>query len=249
MIENLDITTDMIKNRPEKVINLIETKYDKITTRKSLIAFITRISKDMGAYDKYNQRLKEYNNEYLKHIDCNDGITSKERQKIWKSIDKIYNQTKEMKNIDDMNKHLLMGFYKYQVPKRREIAEIGFSSSDPNHINLDTGTLVMTDYKTAKTYGTISEKINKSYMEDISKSLAKYPRSYLFMGKTDEEHLSRQMLYNTLKSSIDVGINDIRHAYITDKLDHNKMSNKQLKEIAKLMGHSLCLQKEYRSIN
>jgi hypothetical protein len=154
---------------------------------------------------------------------------------------------------------LLISMYVLIPPVRSDyystqIVYPGDTITSPNYILIDGGTskLVIAEYKTSKIYGQIvHEKLPKELHDEIILSLQKQPREFLFVNARNEPHTrdtfskwSSRVLEKIFGVVMTLTI--IRHLYISNSLDMNKMSTKQLTQIGKQMGHSIVMQNQYR---
>lgn len=124
----------------------------------------------------------------------------------------------------------------------------------PNYILIDNTNikLVIAEYKTSKIYGSIIyDSLPRELCDEIVLSLQKQPRGFLFtnakgipytrdaFSKCTSRLLTK--IFNT-----EMTLTLIRHIYISNSLDFNKTSVKELEKISKKMGHSVLTQSQYR---
>lgn len=175
-----------------------------------------------------------------------------------------YNKYKSLpfkKNIfDKLNKE---DYFNYQsfillslisgifIPPRRLLDFTNLKFNDDNENNYyKKGTLYFRNYKTNHIYGEQKIKLPlkldtliKQYIK--YRGLNNYGSEYFFINQSNNEMSPSYMnqyiniiFGNVLKKKINIGINGLRHSFITDKYD-NIPSIKEMNYIAEGMGHSL----------
>jgi hypothetical protein len=110
--------------------------------------------------------------------------------------------------------------------------------------------LVVSQYKTAKTLGTIMLDLPTDLVREIRASLKTMPRQFLFTdsyGKPFTDNGFSKFVSTRFKEVFGkpLTINILRHSFVSS-LDFNKMSIEQKMEIGKVMGHSYIQQDRYR---
>jgi hypothetical protein len=120
-----------------------------------------------------------------------------------------------------------------------------------NYIVLDDGYIVINNYKTAKHHGKYEELLPIVLINDIRNSIKAYPRDYLFI-KEDGLPMCNNTYSAFVKSTFmdlfgrATSLSLLRHIYITEKLDFNKLTIEELEEEAKGMLHTPELQRKYK---
>ena len=163
-----------------------------------------------------------------------------------------------------------LAFCVYQIPKRADLGRVRIykkgvrGKDDENYITLDkvpgtgvrTGILVINKYKTAKTNEPIHESLKPEFIRVLRRSLKMHPREYLFVDARGQPFSSNdtygQFVIRNMKRLFEgrsVGVNMLRHIYISENVDFNKMNDATLKDIAKKMGHSKSMQSSYRILH
>lgn len=114
--------------------------------------------------------------------------------------------------------------------------------------------LVLTEFKTAKIYGTIVHELPRLLCEEIRLSLKLIPRKHLFMSSETGKPFTRSAFSgwaNRLLKRLfgkPVTLTMIRHLYVS-ALDFNKMTMREMEAIGKRMGHRMEMQKQYQWID
>lgn len=165
--------------------------------------------------------------------------------------------------------YLLLAMFLSIKPKRADLGEVYISQdgkipkshADKNYIIIRTtdtqGVLVINDYKTSKIYGTLQEPLTQEVTTIIRKSLEFKPRNYLFIsfhGKLSGMPYSKKNSYSQFVRRVfekhfgkTMGVSLWRHVYIGEHIDFNGPSYAELKNNARLSGHSIDTQmKIYR---
>ena len=149
---------------------------------------------------------------------------------------------------------LLLSMYTMINPERAdyfetEIVTEGQKPSSSNYIDMATAKVILTDFKTKKTYTTLTQTVPPELIRQIEASLAESPRRYLFVTKQGEA-FSRGVYSNWANRILTevmgkrTTLTCLRHAYVSE-LDFNG-SLKGLTEIANTMGHSTGTQRKYK---
>lgn len=113
-------------------------------------------------------------------------------------------------------------------------------------------TSVLTDFKTAKVYGQITNDFPPELTRVVQASLNKAPRSYLFVNAHGKPHTrnsftlwARRVLSKLFNR--DFTLVFFRHAYASHHALHmGQITDAQIKEISDKMGHSAEMFKAYR---
>lgn len=127
-----------------------------------------------------------------------------------------------------------------------------------NYVDIQSGQLVLNEFtKTNDTYERIVEQIPKGLIAALRKSLKAFPRKYLFVStRTLKPYVIpnsyAQFVRRTFAELFDgrsAGVTLVRHAYVNEKIDFNKMSLEDRERVANSMGHSVTMQGLYKWVN
>ena len=152
---------------------------------------------------------------------------------------------------------LLLSMYTMVNPERAdyfetEIVTEGQTPVLPNYIDMVASKVVLADFKTKKTYTTLSQTLPPELIRQIRASLAESPRKYLFVNNVGApftravySNWANRILSHVMGKK--TTLTCIRHAYVS-QLDFNG-SLKELTAIAKSMGHSTGTQRKYKWTN
>ncbi len=178
--------------------------------------------------------------------------TNKENENFmeWEDIIKLREELKEKKkNLRDEMKYVALCMFTYIPPLRSQCfynCYVNEDVSGSNKICLETGTLVLNEYKTKKTYGqkilTLPPKLVKIveewYCQNDNQQL-------LFFNKKNEmfnEASFSNFMYSIFKRKISSSM--LRKIYITTQLKKN-LSLEEREYMADLMCHSVLEQEFY----
>lgn len=111
--------------------------------------------------------------------------------------------------------------------------------------------LVMRNFKTVEREGEVVKKLPEALVAEIRESLAAHPRQYLLVNARSKPFSNKSFssfFIETFKELFGrgAGASLMRHVYIRERLDFDKMNDADLKEIAHQMGHSEAQQRKYK---
>ena len=169
------------------------------------------------------------------------------------------------KKRDSLNKgslgRLLLSMYTMIPPLRSDYDKVAIYKNEKlinndidNYLILNKNSyMVITKYKTSKTYKDIKIFLPTKLVSEIKVSLKKTPRDYLFIQKNkqpyDKPNTFNRWANRTLKKIFDkknISLSTLRHIYITRRdLKLEEKSGLERKEIANIMGHSVSTQQNY----
>lgn len=241
---------DKFENSKKIIDALKDTNY---RTRKTILSALFIISDNKDYRDLMLDDIKDYNNEI-------DKQEKDDKQKdSWISGDDINSLYKELENNakylykkktispTDLQQiqfyiiiSLLGGIY---IPPRRSKDYVDFKikNIDKEKDNyFDKDKLFFNSYKTAKTYGLQAVEIPKELIKILKKWISINPTDYLFfdskLNKLSNVKLNQRL--NKLFDGKKVGVNQLRHTFLTDKYQDSIKTNKSLKKDFKDMGSS-----------
>ena len=146
----------------------------------------------------------------------------------------------------DSEEYLMIRTYNEVLP-RNDLDSVTFNTKDPNHIDLDNGTInIESFHKTQGKYDGIKDfKLSKGYQDILAESLENNPRNTLFTKKVS----SMFTIINKHKvddSDENIGINLIRHSKISAELEgDNVLDIDKRRPLQKKTFHSLKTQLQY----
>ena len=154
---------------------------------------------------------------------------------------------------------LLLSLYTLVPPLRSDYNLVAIYKNDKdikydNYLILNKNPyLVITKYKTAKTYKDIKIDLPKKLVKEIKESLKLKPREFIFVQKNgkpyEKSNTFNRWANRTLKSLFDkknISLSTLRHIYITRRdLKLEEKSGLERNKIAQMMGHSVGTQQNY----
>ena len=154
---------------------------------------------------------------------------------------------------------LLLSMYTLIPPLRSDYDRIGIyknedEAKENNYLIMNKNPyLVITKYKTSKTYKDIRIDLPKKLVNQIKESLKLQPRKYLFIQKNgepyDKPNTFNRWANRKLKSLFgkkNISLSTLRHIYITRRdLKLEEKSGLERSKVANVMGHSVGTQQNY----
>lgn len=112
--------------------------------------------------------------------------------------------------------------------------------------------LTISEFKTSKTYDTISQELPPTLVFEIRESLSRRPREYLFVSPRDQLPFKTETTFGNWANLLllrtfgrPLSLTLIRHAFISN-LKFDEMTHQEKLNIARLMGHSIDMQSRYK---
>jgi len=154
---------------------------------------------------------------------------------------------------------VLLAMFAFLTPKRADLGAIRIVPSADKLDDSENGMviptkgaikLILNTYKTAKSYGQFTEVMPDELSTIIRASLKAHPRSYLFSGCKDKA-MSNSSYGLRVKDVMekymghDLGVNDLRHLWITQNIQLAKVTHEQRGAFAESMMQSPEVQLEY----
>lgn len=153
---------------------------------------------------------------------------------------------------------LLIAFYTLIEPIRADyyateiLTDDSQEATEENYIILTSqkASLVVKNFKTSKRYEKIENTLSEELIVELRASLELMPRKYLFVTEDKTTPYTRKLFSNWACRALTrvlkqpMTLTALRHIYITKKIQ-DKTPTKELKEIAKKMGHSRDSQRIY----
>jgi hypothetical protein len=216
-------------------------------------------SKFRSAYAKWRKLLDE-NNRSSREMYMESTLPEKTMQKIvsWEEMQKRYCDIKDNEQTwKDPAEHklfLLLAVALFLRPKRADLGAVHVLSRHPSEsqrkrinymvVSQKQGVLYMNVFKTSKFYGTIEEPLPDPFFKILNDSLTAFPRKFLFTDTRGEPFTNRTYSTFVRRSFLQMfgrpmGVSALRHVYVRQRLDFNKMTHRQLKHEARLMCHSI----------
>lgn len=247
---------------PEKYVDVIIQKYPNHKTLKGYFTVIMSLYKHtpelMVKHEIYAKWLKHYMEIHKKIEDeVMENKPSDRQVEGFVPFDEFKAKAND-KNLGGFDR-LLLKMYSSIPPMRADFGAVAVYDKLPadhykNYIVLGKkgAKLVISEYKTSKSLGTIILDLPMDLVREIRNSLNMFPRKFLFTdtyGKPFTDNGFAKFVATRFKEIFNkpLTINILRHSYISS-LDFNNMSIKEKAEIGRVMGHSVLQQDRYRLI-
>jgi len=266
----LHTVDDLIENSDEAMecLGRIETIKHTATNHhmyiSALVAYLTHIypslekSDEKVTYGKerllhWKEIQKENSEPMSEHYGKNEP-TENQKEKVmpYDAIVKI-RDTLESGSFE----RLLLCFYTMMEPLRADYyaMEIVGSEDDSKEENILIRTsaetrILVRDFKTKKRHTTIENKLPALLHNELTRSLERYPRSYVFVMEDKRSPFTRKLFSNwscrTLTRVLchPMTLTVLRHLYISEQVK-KETPLEELKEMAKKMGHTRAMQRAY----
>lgn len=255
-----------ILTKPKDILAWIKKTYPSLQTQKSYISAVL-------AMFKHNEGLKHeqstaYQTWYDAFQEVHTAIEGRYRKNepTEKQVagyvpfpDIVAKRDTLTKGSDE---RLLLSFYTYIPPLRCDLNEVYITDKEDQHEDYKnflvlqktakTATLVLTEFKTARTAEQYRKDLPKELVEELLASLQLRPRSFVFADRHGEPYRAssytkwaNRILQRVFGRALTVSL--IRHAYI-NTLDFNTLTVEEKEAIAKDMAHTTNMQDRYRLI-
>jgi hypothetical protein len=271
-MDPVDLMT--ILHAPDTYYPKLQEVYPSLTTRKNILTVILvlfrehpELSKEQDLKDTW----KQLHDTLAKHQDARIKRSEPADKQIaqytsYEEIEAMYEKLKKTKPHTTLRKsqqYLLMSVLVHLRPKRADLGSVKVyydkdpAKSDENYLlirrNSDQGAsfLAMNIYKTSKHYATVEEDLADALVQDIVKSMDRWPRDYLFV-KENREAMSNNTYTHFVKNTFQelfgrsTGVSMLRHIYISEKLDFDDMTLEEQEQEARYMLHTSGLQRRYK---
>jgi hypothetical protein len=154
---------------------------------------------------------------------------------------------------------VILAMYAFLTPKRADFGKLRIVDSADELKATENGIvlpargeckLVLNEYKTAKTYKQFVETLPSELAQVLRASVKAFPRTYLLVGPRDKP-LSDDNYGTQVKNTMDkhfnrkLGINDLRHIYLTQTIILATITREERNKIAWSMMQSPEIQLEY----
>jgi len=254
-----------------KVIKAIEAMTDvSLNTRKAyyiaIVATVMSLKKGFTrVLEIYRKKQLEYNNAQSKIYD-EQVLSPGEKEKFlpWQDIIAIREKMKGDTDMGTMNKAfqdlVIISLYTYLPPARLDYGALKIVSELPEklsgnyYVNSESPEIVLTNYKTAKKYGTHHIKITGELRILLDKyiSLLRKNAIYLLENVNDDPMTDGTLSKNISRvfkkySGKNISVNILRHSYVTHHMAGQK-SAKEMNESATGMMHSTAIDIIYRKL-
>jgi len=273
--QSISTYTSILKNLYEKVFESDKIELSKFNETSKILKFLkelepnkrkTVLSALVILTDKKEYRdqmlddINKYNEEQHKQEKSEkqneSWVEGEEVKKLISAFEKevklIYK--KENPNMSDLQTVqnyiilcLLGGVY---IPPRRSKDYVDFKiknidKSKDNYLNKNK--LIFNSYKTAKTYGQQELEIPDTLQKILKKWIKLNPTDYLLFdsNKNQLSNVKLNQRLNKLFGDKKVGVNQLRHTYLSDKYQDTIKANTDMAQDLSKMGSSMIQEKIY----
>ena len=246
-----DIDMDKF-NQTEKVLEFL--KDIPPNKRKTILSSLVIITDKKAYRDLMLEDVRDYNKEIHKQEKTD------EQKENWVNTNQVKDIFNELKNnseliykkknisVNDLQEiqsfiimSLLGGLY---IPPRRSKDFVDFkikNISKESHNFLEKNKMFFNSYKTAKTYGQQVVDIPLQLKNILNKWIKINPTEYLLfdsnMNQLSSVKLNQRL--NKIFGEKKVGVNQLRHTYLTDKYGHTINQKEEINNTMSNMGSSL----------
>ena len=245
--DNTDKVLAFLKDMPPNRRKTILSSLVIITDKK---AYRDLMAEDVRDYNKDINKQEKTPAQQASWVETNEVLQVCEGLK--KNADLIYKK-KQISNSDlqQVQSFIIMcllggGFIS---PRRsKDFCDFKIKNIDKDKDNyLEKNKLVFNSYKTAKTYGKQEVPIPVQLRNILTKWIKNNPTDYLLfdanLGKLSAVKLNQRL--NKIFGDKKVGVNALRHTYLTDKYADTSKKNKELAKDMTEMGSSISMAPNY----
>jgi hypothetical protein len=268
-IDEMKIINEMeYLNDAELIISTIKKHYKNANSFKTYLNIIVVVLSHLKSLNKVYQTLTKVNKDVNKQVqDERDENTLTEEERI-KIID-LERETiiRNLEKLGNVKEKLIFGLYTLQPPRRLEYRHMKITKEidesklrDENYLIISTKPkkFVFNDYKTSGAYNQKIIEVKDELLDNIiDKYIGLEKRNdgeYLISTEKDRRLVIEQSNFSNLLSKIfnkaygiRTNLDYIRKSHIIHFLKSPK-SNKQKKEFAEMMAHSIDEQSKYYKI-
>jgi len=262
----------------DQILKILEPL--KLTTKRNYLSSILVVLRAYNkksfdkVLDQYKKLLAELNEEYNNKIDSHEK--SDKQKENWMELSelkkglKLYKneikereikskQTLTKKDVDLLQKYLVVALYTTQPPVRLNYSNMAIINSEkdiePNKNYLlvkgrNKKTFIFQEYKTAKTNGRVDKKVPKELNSILNFYLKHNKKKHLLNDAKGNpmtpnglgKFITKAFFFTDKK----VTLNLLRHIYISSKIDLDAI--KASKKMAEDMMHSIGMQEDYAKV-
>ncbi len=272
LLQKIEGTTlRAIAENPTEYYPRIQAAYPSLTTRKNVLTALLvlfREDADLKTKSELHAKWKKLHDDLGRFQDAKVRRSEPAAKQIAKytSFEEIEAKYETLRNkgahstAKASQQFVLLSVLVHLRPKRADLGAVHiFREKDPNRTDINyvvlrkrgSSFLAMNLYKTAQHYRKVEEDLPEGLVRDITQSLQRWPRAYLFVkgdGKPMTNNTYTHFVQRTFESLFGrgTGVSLLRHIYISEKLDFDDMTMEEQEEEARLMLHTSGLQRQYK---
>lgn len=233
---------DLPSNKRKTVLSSLVIITDNAEYRKKMMEDVNNYNKEIQKQEKTPEQEASW-------------VNSAQVKEVWENLkrnaDLLYKK-KDLKpaELQDIQQYIIMSLLGGMfIPPRRskDYCDFHIKDADKDKDNyLDKTKLIFNSYKTAKTYGKQEVVIPKPLQSILKKWISVNPTKTLLFDAYMNP-LSSVKLNQRLNKLFDkkVGVNQLRHTFLTDKFSKHSEEEKKLSNDMTSMGSSLNMADTY----
>ena len=238
------------------IVEYVKTNFFSNSFRNSLFASILALFLHNCSFKNENMELfehwREIQKKYMKVI--TDSYIDKKISKRQEKINMTFQDIIKLRDsLEESDIRLLLFFYTEIASLRGgDLYRVSINKKDVNYIDMKLKKLIIGEFKTSKSYGKIEISLNDSIMKELTGSLKKNPRNFLFVDSKNNPYSNRNTYNKKMNAKLKkvakndfINLTDLRHIYL-ENIDLSKMSVREKENLAKAMGHSRSTQELYQ---
>lgn len=228
--------------------------------RKTILSSLVIITDKKPYRDLMLEDVRDYNKEIHKQEKTEEQkeswVNSNQVKEILNELktnaDLLYKKkTLTISDLQEIQSYIIMCLLGgvYIAPRRsKDYVDFFIKNIDKTkHNYLDKSKMVFNSYKTAKTYGQQIIDVPVQLKNILNKWIKINPTNYLLfdsnMNKLSSVKLNQRL--NKIFGEKKVGVNQLRHTYLTDKFLHTIEQKNNIKETMNEMGSSINMLETY----
>lgn len=239
----LDHLKTLEPNKRKTVLSALVILTDKKEYREQMLADINKYNEEQHTQEKSEKQ----NESWVQGVEIKKllNIFEKEVKLIYKKDNITMSDLQTIQNYIILC--LLGGVY---IPPRRSKDYVDFkiSNIDKNSDNyIHKNKLIFNSYKTAKTYGQQELEVPPALLKILKKWIKINPTDYLLFdsNKNKLSNVKLNQRLNKLFGDKKVGVNQLRHTYLSDKYQDTIKANTDMANDLNKMGSSTIQEKIY----
>lgn len=243
-------------NNAEKILEHLKSLTPN--KRKTILSALVIITDNKKFRDQMLEDVRDYNKEISKQEKTPqqeaNWVSQQEVETMYNSLKKnatmLYKKSSlTNSDLQVIQNFIILALFNLIAPRRSK----DYVDFKVKNINKDTdnfmekGKFIFTSYKTAKTYGKQEVPIPKELATIINKWIKVNPTDYLLFD-SNMNPLTSVKLNQRLNRIFDgkkIGVNSMRHAFLTDKYAGDMKKKQEMSETMKNMGSSLSQMETY----
>jgi len=236
-------------NQADKILEHLKTLPPN--RRKTILSALVIITDNKKYREQMLEDVRDYNKEISKQEKSPqqeaNWVTQQEVESMYNSLKKNANMIYKKDSITNADLQVIQNFiilalFNLIAPRRsKDYVDFKIRNVDKDKDNyMEKGKFVFNSYKTAKTYGKQEVAIPRELTTIINKWIKVNPTDYLLFD-SNMNPLTAVKLNQRLNRIFDgkkIGVNSMRHAFLTDKYAENSKMNKKLEDDMEAMGSS-----------